>query len=824
MLLRSTPTILLSLLLWLGFSACNTTKFLEPDEYLLKQNRIKFHTEEKIENPRSLKYELSQLYQQRKNSSFLFLPREWFYFISEEKRDSSRFNAWINRTLGEPPTIFSDSLAQVTADDMGRYLSYKGYFNADAFYDETVRKKKVSNTYHVYPGKAFVIDSVHFSSLDPKVESLLQNTREETTLQPGSRLDGQLYNQERERITKLLRNSGYANFLPNAVAPLEVDTTVRPKRAVVYLEVLPPYEDSIHQQFTVGRIDVYPDYNAGAPAAAYRDSVVGGIKFHYLAEDFFVKPNALANLIDLEEGRIYQQSDYESTNRRLGGLSIYKFVRIKQRVDSMQPDVLHFRIELTPNERLELGMDFALNYTNRSDASGIGNLIGISASPSLTNRNAFRGGEVMVTNLSAGVEVNPNLSDSIPFWNTIDLQLQTNLYFPKFIDYLGIWGGLDRLFGRVSNKPAEDRFYRTLEDKSTTRLTASYNYIDLLDFYRYNLLTASYGFDARRGNAKRYRINHLAIDYLRPVTEAAFDTILASNPFLRRSFGNQLFVSLLFRDFNYSYNSGFDRYGNSHYFGLGFETAGFEMWAGNRIYNAFALESDTLRIGDIDFSQYLKLEGDYRYYKQFSPKNTLATRINLGIVRPFGFTSDVPYVKQFYVGGPSSIRAWALRELGPGGYEDPLIDSISTSINNRLLFYQTGDLKLELNLEYRFKIFWRLNGALFLDAGNIWTVREDPGRPGSQFRFTERRRIIKENDGSTKELIEDPFYRQIAIGGGFGFRLDFTYFLLRIDLGSKLRYPFPVRGSEHIEKNYWNDFATRERRQLNFNLGLGLPF
>jgi outer membrane protein assembly factor BamA len=258
--------------------------------------------------------------------------------------------------------------------------------------------------------------------------------------------------------------------------------------------------------------------------------------------------------------------------------------------------------------------------------------------------------------------------------------------------------------------------------------------------------------------------------------------------------------------------------------------AGAEIWAGNELYNAITGNSDTLRLSlgngsNLDFSQYIRTEIDMRRYWQVAPNRSIAARFSFGIARSFGFTSDVPYVKQFFAGGPVSVRAWAPRGLGPGAYEDPL--SRDTRNNTRL--YQTGDISLEANLEYRFKIFWLLNGALFLDAGNVWTIDYDANRCGSQFLISPQEYTdCIDEEGNVFTQVNEAFYRQIAVGGGFGLRFDFSYFILRLDLATKLRHSYPFMPDETgaTESDYWfRDF--REGYSLSkvaFNLGFGYPF
>ncbi|MDX1666746.1 MAG: BamA/TamA family outer membrane protein [Saprospiraceae bacterium] len=802
-------------------ASCNPTKYLPEDEYLLEENNIQFEGRTKVENKRNLRYELSTIQKQRKNSNFLFFPREWFYLKSSEPGDTSKWNRWVRRVLGEVPTIYSDTLTRLTAESMEFYLQYKGYYNAMVEYETERKKRRAYVTYYVNPNRKFIIDSIFFESEDERIDNILQQISGQTYLQPGTGLDGNLYEREKERITAYLRNHGYAFFYSNFVAPLEADTTQKLSRANIYLNVLSPIGDSTHQVYYIGDIDVFPDYDPLLADSVWQDTTISGYRLNIRKkEELEVRAQIILNSIYLQQGQPFSQEDLDRTYRSLNALSIVRFVRIKQEIDSVFPNQINLRIELTDNKKMELGLDFELNYTNRSATTGSGNLIGISLSPSLRHRNLLGGSELLISNLSAGVEVNPNFEDS-RFWNTIDLRLQGDLFFPRFSDYLGIWKKAGNI--RLGKQPtvSENRkpsYFEMLRESGSSRLTMSYNYLLLLDFYRYNFFNASYGYNLQRSKTHTYFFNHIGIDYLQPNTEPAFDSILVSNPFLERSFGNQLFVSLLFRDFGFIYNSLPNRFGESYHVGVTLEMAGAEIWAGNVIYNAFALSSDTLRIGKIDFSQYAKLELDLRYYKQYTGNHSLATRFIFGIARPFGFTPEVPYVKQFWVGGPSSIRGWAARGLGPGGFEDPL----TLSSNNRLLFYQAADLKLEMNLEYRFDIFWLMKGALFMDAGNIWTIRQDPSRCGAKFRF--RREMV--NNCENGQQFVDPFYKQIAVGSGFGLRFDFNYFIFRLDLGVKLRFPFPLRGEPGTapESAYWNNFRDYKFSDVNFNLGLGYPF
>lgn len=840
---RRTPQpaggLFLILFLALALASCNPARYLAPEDYLLRGNSIKLYDKGDLDRKRAMKYELSTLYKQTENNRFFFIPREWFYFATQGKGDTTKFDRWQQRVIAEEPALYDPQLREATERSMRYYLQYQGYFNAEVYSDPLVKGKKIYITYHVTPNERFTVDSIGFYSADPVLDSTLQAIAGSSLLRAGSPVDGALFEQERKRITNYLRNHGYAYFFNNYITALDADTTSGKQQANLSLEVLPPAQDSLHQQYWVDDITIFADYSPGQSDSLALDSLIGGVRMLSPRESFRIKPETILDAIFLKKGMLYSQADYDLTNKQLTGMGVYRFVRIKQEPDPDKPNHLDFRIELTQNKRMELGADLEFNYASRS-ATGVGNLIGLAASPSFRNRNLFHGAELLITDFNAGVEFNPAPSAIAQgkFWNTVDLGLQANLYLPRFIDYLGIWRRLSKPKGRTGDPLLFRKgFYQSLQENASTRISANYNYLLILDFYRYNLFTGTYGFDHQPAANRRFIFNHIGLDYLLPTTDENFEALLNFNPFLANSFGEQLFVSLLFRDLNYVYNSRPNRRGNSYYFGVNVELAGAEVWAGNAIYNSFALEADTLRLNlrgekAVDFSQYARTQVDLRRYWQGHPNRSWSARLSLGVARPFGYTSDVPYVKQFFAGGPNSLRAWAPRGLGPGAYEDTL--AVRSANNTRL--YQTGDFKLEANLEYRFKIFWLMHGAFFLDAGNVWTLRQDPNRCGSQFLLRPRNYACTDQETGEKiSYTNEAFYKQIAIGGGFGIRLDFSYFILRLDMAVKLRHaaPFPdIPDDGQNWRNYWfRDFRPDGNRVplrfsdiVAFNLGFGYPF
>lgn len=801
--------------------ACNTSKYLAEDEVLLRDNTIKIRGEAR--NKSLLAYELSTLAKQKANSKLLgFIPRERIFLRHRERGDSSRIRRAWRQAFGEPPVFYDDSLTQAGAEAMQYYLRYRGYFTAAVYVDDLIRNQKAYVTYNVLPGPLFTIDSVFYDGNSPDIDTLLQRERENSLLQPGEPIDLTSYELEKNRLTNVLRNAGYAFFFETYFDDLEIDTNQAPRQGNLYVEVLPPPRQDQHQVYRIGTVSIYPDFEAiQLSGGRIRDTLIENVRFWYARDsEPSVRARALLRNISLRPGEVFSQAEFDRTNLQLSNLGIFRFVRIRQEIDSTNENILNFAIQLTPNNRIEVGADVGFSFTNRSGAGGAQNLLGLNLSPTFRNRNTFGGAEQFIFDLNAGIEINPFQTDRKRLINSLDIRTNAQLNIPRFSDPFRFYRGLYRLPLGKNRHFLNETFYEALLQKATSRIGLSYEYLRVLDFYQLNLLNGRFGYELNRSQTSRYQITHPAIDLLLPQTFSLFDILIAENPFLERSFGRQAFVSLLFRDFSYSRTGRPNRRGESTYIGWRIETAGGEIWAANKIANWIGdkderwvwMAADTAT----NFSQYLQLELDFRFYRRYSANQNLATRFNAAVARPFGFTSDVPYVKQFFVGGANSMRAWAPRGLGPGGYQDPLAEAGRDSI---FQLYQAADLKLELNLEYRFNLFWRVRGAVFMDIGNIWTINRDPDRCGSQFLF--RRKVYR--CGERESFVHEPFYRQIAVGSGFGMRVDLTYFIFRLDLGLPLRYNYD-RPRGDATSSYWYNFSNFSLGDISYNLGLGYPF
>ena len=807
-------------------TSCNTTKYLADNEELLVKTTVRVADPKQIDNKGDVTYQLSTLSRQQPNGNFLFLfPREYFFLDNSKPKDTTRIDRFLRNTIGQPPAVYKDSLSRVSAEDMASYLQRLGYFNASAYHEaDRNRRRKVKLIYHVEAGRRFLIDSVRFSSPEPVLDSLLQLTLADSELKTGTSLDLNKFDREKSRISRFLRNRGFAYFSGAYFDELEIDTFRRSGYADVFLNVLPPQRENAYQRFRVGKITVYTDFTPIAPGGTYSlDTTINNVRFLSNEPRFRVRPELLRKSIFMEQGAYHNRDDLEKTNLSLNGLGIYRFVRINQQIDTLRPEVINYQIQLTPSDKMSLGADLDFNYTNRNGGIGAANLLGLSVSPSFRNRNVFGGAELLVTSLRAGTEINPQPDNENPaLFNTIDLSANVSLYLPRFRDF-GIYNFFNKVPSPFGKRVISDNFLNQLQERASTRYSIGYEYFLIQDFYAYTLFNARLGYDFKRSPTTNYRINHFAIDVLDPVIQPAFDTILMDSPFLANSIGEQYFFSLLFRNLEYTRTGRPDVRGRSISFYSNFELAGAELSLVNDVFNAFSEIDETFKPkDDATFAKYALLTTDIRYQKKYTPQNSFAARFLVAAGRPFGGSEAVPYVKQFFAGGANSMRAWQPRALGPGGYVDPL----SLDTDNNLRLFQTGDFRMELNLEYRFPIAGFFKGALFADIGNIWTLDSLADRPGSQFLFKKR----AAPDGS---FVHQPFYRQLAVGAGTGLRVDLSYFIFRLDVALPLRYNYPqdgegeplIRdGSEFSEASYWRSFNSFGVRDLTFQLGLGYPF
>ncbi|MEK7255934.1 MAG: hypothetical protein AAB316_14380, partial [Bacteroidota bacterium] len=408
--------LLLFCLAVLALASCNTTQFLKPGEQFLAKNQIKFEKPEggKLKGKSNLEFELARLYKQKPNRRFFGIPRQYFYYVGQDTADRSGFGKFINqfarKSLGEEPVLLDTMLASQTAASMQAYLQNKGYFFAEAEVETTSNRKetKATSTYHVRPGGQFKIDTLIFFSKDTAIHRILHEISDESVLKKGDPIDIKLYQQEVARITQHLRNSGYAYFYQQYVNNLEaLDSSNANLSVKLRLEVLTPPGKDAHQKYSVGNIYVYLESDPLAIARTQPDTLIEGVFFASGGKAFKVKPRTLTNSIYLRSGELFSEQNLTNTRNQLGSLGVFDPPTVQIVEDTLHRGLLNFYILLNPNKKWEFGLDFDVSTTERKGPVGNTNLIGLSFSPSIRNRNFLRGAELFIGNANAGVELAP---------------------------------------------------------------------------------------------------------------------------------------------------------------------------------------------------------------------------------------------------------------------------------------------------------------------------------------------------------------------------------------------------------------------------------
>lgn len=773
--------------------ACQVTRRLDvqQDQRLLVKNTIALATPEKIgRNEKSLlKGELASFIRQKPNRKFIYSTRMRLWLFYQFRNKTTRFADWINNVIAEPPTLLNVPEMQRTARNFENQMRQRGFLEATCDYAvDTLRHRKAAVTYTVQLGVRYRIDSIVFASRDSAVLDILNFTKSQSLLHRGAPLDGRAFDAEKLRITTEMKNRGYAYFVPNFVE-FTGDTVAR--KTNVLAEVLTPGDSLLHKTYTIGSISVLsglvPDVNV-----MRTDMTLNGIYFASSNPTFDVKVSRLYNAIALRPGWPYRQVDFDLTNRKLNDLGVFRPPSIKYYRDNQNPDKINVDINLVANKRFSFGWDFDFNHSNSSNAI-TGRLLGLATYLTFQNRNIFGGAENLQTTIQYNIEFDAaGLSDRFIFAQ--GFKFQNDLVFPKFVDYLSAWRLLNNInIGR--RHVLSDRFHTALRTDGKTQLGLTYNYLQLFGFYRYHLFNIGYGISLQDGPKHRYALSHIGIDVLRPEKDSLFENVFGKNQFLRQSFGDQLFTGFLLRSFGYNFAKPVNRFGETYTFNLAFELSGLEEWALNRLWSR-AFGEEKWKFGTLEYSKFAKIDLSGAYLRKFNDRGIVgALRLSLGAGTPFGDTKSVPYVEQFFVGGPSSIRAWRIRELGPGSYYNEEASKVRP-------YYQTGDFRMEFNAELRFPMMRYVKGAVFVDGGNIWSIRPDDDRPGAQLRWNS--------------------YKNIALGTGVGIRTDFEYFILRFDFGLKLRKPYLREAGD----TYWvqNLISKMEWKDWNLNLAVGLPF
>ena len=774
-------------------TSCNTSKYLKDNESFLNKNEVILESESNIDDKYILKANLKNLIEQKPNGSFFTIPREYIYYKNAAPGDSSWYNRFFLKYMAEKPAIYDSSKTKRSAEAIQNYLvNKKGYYNAKVEYKEDNKFPKTEVQYIVDPKERYKINSIEYFGDDTEVLNEIKLLNHNALIKEGDFIDAAAFDLELTRLSLAMQNKGYANFATNFLS-IKGDSSLNNHGVDIFLELLPPLPDSFHQKYTIGEINVFTDFHIDQDTSKLDLKTFNSSFYHKQGDKFLVKPKAIDNAIFLRPGNIYNRDSRTKTRRKLAELGTYRFVTMNARLDEKHDSIINYDILLTPFQKkwvADFGWDFFISSTSQS-SDGNNRVFGFSLSNQLKNRNFFGGAEQFTLSSVVGLELQFNSANENSFIRSRSLGLNAALEIPRQRSLLG-FKPLINAFGFV-----KDDQYQSFKENTTTTISAGFNYTDLVNNFSRSSINAAYSHNYKPNSTSRFIIRQLGLEYNDYELFPGFEDRIKNNPLLLRSFDDNLLTGLFFRDVTYIYTQPINPEGNSFAFISNFEWSGIETFWANKISNLITGNDSDWRLNNnIEFAKYFRLEVEPRFYEFFSDRHSFAARAYAGIIVPFGSSEAAPFFKQFSVGGPNSLRGWDQKELGPGAYSDLLLNPIEGQT-----FFQTGDIKLEINLEYRFDIVYVFEGAFFLDAGNVWTLKDNAGRVGAQ--------------------ISSDFLDQIAVSAGYGFRFDFTYFHIRFDFGYKLRNPFTFGNTDR----YWYNWDEIKRQKLgNFQVAVNYPF
>ncbi|WP_404987075.1 BamA/TamA family outer membrane protein [Chryseobacterium sp. M5] len=760
--------------------SCSNTKFLKDGQMLYTGAEVKIESDSLSKKEKNaLQSALEESLTPKPNSTFLGLrPKLYAYNTTKEPKKEKGIKYWLKYKFGEEPVLLGDVDREFNKDIIVNYSENKGYFNAKAKYDTVSKNKKAQVIYTLNPGARYLISNVNFPKDSTLINSEIQNLKEKTLLKTGNPFDLDIIKNERQRIDNELKDKGFYYFSPDNII-VQADSTVTKDPKVELIVKLKDNTPKLAtEQFTIDKVVVFPNYNLrDAKKGKYNipmnpDSLKGYEynNIYVVDPDKKFKPRIFDRALYFNQGDIYNRKDHNLSLNRLISLGVFKFVKNEFVVSDSLNHKFDAYYVLTPRELQSLRLE-ALGRTNSA------NYAGSELNLNWTQRNFFRGAEQFKASVYGAFDV--QMGGPADAENIFRAGTNVQLSIPRIV--------------------APFRFNSSSAFVPRTNIKLGYEFQNRTTLYSLNTFNASFGYQWKENVRKEHELNIFDVSLIRPadVTQKFIDKS-EGNPYQQRIVEKQLIFG---PTYSYTYSTTMLPRKNTFYY------KGMLDLAGNitgLVTGANAKEGKEKTIFGVPFSQYAKIENDIRFYHKFNEKTSFASRFIAGAAIPYGNSEHIPFSRQFFVGGSNSIRAFRARTLGPGSY-DPRDEN-----NNRAVFDQSGDVKLELNAEYRANLYKFLNVAAFVDAGNIWLINDDIDdkgvntRPGGKF---------------SKE-----FLSEIAVGAGVGLRLDFSILVLRLDLAMPLRVPYYEKGDRWtFDRINFGDSSWR-KDNLILNIAIGYPF
>lgn len=762
-----------------ALAACSPTRYVPQGHYLLDDVRLKVNdSTETLSSQNMMTY-----VRQRPNNRVLHISRLRLGFYNMSGTDSTKWwNKWM-RKLGEAPVVFDAGAAEADSAMLLRAMRNAGFLGSSVSIDSTVNHKgrRIRLRYTLDAGRPHVINSVDYVFPNDSLRDLVMRDSMRFIVRPGRRLDREMLEEQREWITQRLRNRGYWAFSKEFIT-FNADTTAGSRLVDLTMTVHPPYPADAgkvkldtHRQYRLRDITVIADFDGDDYLGPRRRSDLDtvdykGLRILYEGKEY-LRPSVIYENCFLRPGTRFRQRDVDNTYSAFGRLQILKFVQVRLvPAPGDNPGLIDAYVLLTPGKSQSISLE--VEGTNSEGD------LGVALGLNYTHRNAGRGSETLNFKLRGSYQAIGGHLDGFIHNRFMEYGLETSVTFPKFkAPFL------------------QESFKRKI--KASTELHLSINYQERPEYTRI-ISTAGWSYKWTE-HSQRFRYTLTPIDinyvYLPKSTNDFLDLIAPDNPLLRYSYEDHFIMRL---GFNFYYTnkrrpSAFRlrRQKDIVTVRAQGETAGNLLFAISRIAEPHRpFRENPYKVFGIRYSQYVRADADATYLRIFDRRNSLACHLGLGIGVPYGNSSILPFEKRFYGGGANGVRGWDVRTLGPGRF--PGTNSVSDFI------YQCGDIRLNMSVEYRAKLFWVVEAGVFIDAGNIWTIHNYETQPYGMFRLKS-------------------FYKELAAAYGVGLRLDFNYFLVRLDLGMKAHNPA-------IDQEPWPLIHPKWGRDHSFHFSIGYPF
>ena len=734
-------------LLLIIVSSCNPTKYVPKGESLLIENHII------INNDSVKKSEILPYLKQKPNKKILGLRFHLgLYDLSNIKKEHWPHN-WL-RNIGEEPVIFDPYATVKSKDQIKTYLSSKGYFDGHVMETIETSNRKSKVYYNIDLRRAYSVNNLYYEIADTGLTKIILSDSINCMIERGKPYDADILKAERGRLERTVRDMGFYSFSGENIY-FRIDSTIGNRKVNIYYGVKKQlkYDANNNQilvantRFSVRNIYIYPDYIP-------KEVIEGGEAFQHSLDTinykgYFFITNLKRPIINYEliiqalyvkPGAIFNVTNTERSQAHLMSFKTYRLVNIRyneQDEDLTMPEsirVLDCVIQLTPYSQQ--------SFTVEVEGTNSGGNLGGALNFLYQNKNLLHGAEQFNLKLKGAYEAFPQSKSDIK--STQQYGVETSLRLPSF-------------FLPFVKKESFIKKY-----DPTTTIQAAYNYQNLPVFTR-TVANATFGYLWKAGDFRTHIVNPLQLNLVRLpfIDPDYYAKVIEKSSYLINSYKN---VMIAGGTYSYIFNNQrIKKSKDNWFFRFNAEAAGNLLHVFKKLTNSEVIRDSLFNHYNIfgqPFAQFVRTDIDVRYNRIINDVSSVVYRGFFGIGIPYKNSLAMPFERQYFEGGANGIRGWQVRSLGPGSFVP----------DSSKFIYQTGDIKLEANIEYRFKLFWVLEGALFADAGNIWAIKDDKDRPGAQFRI-------------------NSFYKDIAVGTGFGMRFDFRFVLLRTDLGFKVRDP-----------------------------------